>query len=80
MVRKCEFLETFLLSENKEIVQCTNLRGSESDSGIGISMKSFFEGVLDCRRLVHLSTVYRIETNLRFSLFYAEYQTTKYSG
>ena len=42
MVRKWDFLENFLLSENKAIVQCTNLRGDESDSGIGIIMKSFF--------------------------------------
>ena len=53
MVRKWEFLENFLLSENKAIVQCTNLRGAESVSSIGISMKSCFEGVLDFRKLVY---------------------------
>ena len=66
MARKWEFLENFLLSENKAIAQCTNLRGTESDSGIEISIKSCFEGVIDCRMLAHLSTVYRAYTSKRF--------------
>ena len=42
MVRKWEFLENFLQSEDKPIVQCANLEGSESESDSRIGIKFCF--------------------------------------